>query len=173
MSDHLPQSPLPVAALRAAPGTATYLYADGRTITLHGDRPYRNNNPGNLRYMGRTGPQRARADGALGLEQGGFAMFPSAAAGEHALDAAINRAADAHQSLASFLNQYAPATDSNNTAEYIAVVAQALAAAPSATVDALDGRQRSLLAQTIMVQEGGRLHGHETAPPTVAFPKTK
>ena len=109
MSDYLPASPLPIAALRAAPESATYLYADDRTITLHGDRPYRNNNPGNLRYMGRTGADRARADGALGVEA-------------------------------------------------------------SATLDALDPRQRSLLAQTIMVQEGGRSHGYESGPPTLTAP---
>ena len=173
MSDHLPASPLPIAARRDAPGTATYLYADGRTITLHGDRPYRNNNPGNLRYMGRSGPQRAQADGALGVEQGGFAMFPSAKAGEDALGAAIERGAASRRSLASFLNQYAPSTDHNTTAAYIATVAKALGVDASATLDQLKLSERSILAQTIMVQEGGPSHGHESAPPTIIPPKSR
>lgn len=171
MTDRLPASPLPTAAMRSAPGTATYVYADGYTITLYGDRPYRNNNPGNLRYVGRTGADRAQADGALGVEQSGFAMFPSVAAGESALGATIDRAASARRSLASFLNQYAPPSDGNNTAGYVATVAKALGVDPSATVDALGPQQRSILAQTIMVQEGGRSHGHETAPPTTVSPK--
>ena len=167
MSDHLPASPLPIAARRDAPNTATYLYADGSTITLHGDRPYRNNNPGNLRYMGRSGAARAQGAGALGVENGGFAMFPSVVAGERALGAAIDQGAASRRSLSSFLNQYAPPTDRNNTAAYIATVADALGAAPSATLDALSAAQRSILSQTIMVQEGGPSHGHESAPPTV------
>ncbi len=167
MSDHLPASPLPIAALRSAPSTATYIYADGHTITLHGDRPYRNNNPGNLRYLGKTGPARAQADGALGLEQGGFAIFPSVDAGEKALNMAIDRGAAARRSLSSFINQYAPPGDHNNTASYIATVAKALDVTPTATLDLLGPAQRSILAQTIMVQEGGASHGHEFAPPTL------
>ena len=170
MSDHLPASPPPIAARRDAPNTATYIYADGRTITLHGDRPYRNNNPGNLRYMGRTGADRARDAGALGVENGGFAMFPSVEAGEHALAAAIDQGAASRRSLSSFLNQYAPPADHNNTAGYVAIVAAALGVSASATIDALTPAQRSILAQTIMVQEGGPSHGHETAPPTVSIP---
>jgi hypothetical protein len=42
MSDHLPADPLPIAVSRQAPNTATYYYADGRAITLHGDRPHHN-----------------------------------------------------------------------------------------------------------------------------------
>lgn len=140
MSDHLPASPLPVDAVRRAPNSATYLYADGTSITLHGDRPYRNNNPGNLRYMGRSGPDRARADGALGVEQDGFAMFLSVSAGEAALRAAV---------------------------------AKALGVDASATLDVLGAEQRGLLAQTIMVQEGGASHGHEFRVPTVVQAKAR
>lgn len=171
MSDHLPASPPPIAARRDAPNTATYLYADGSSVTLHGDRPYRNNNPGNLRYMGRTGAARSQGAGALGVENGGFAMFPSVAAGERALGAAIDQGAASRRSLSSFLNQYAPPTDSNNTAAYIGTVAGALGVASSATLDALTPAQRSILAQTVMVQEGGPTHGHELAPPTVGAPR--
>ena len=173
MSDRLPASPLPIAASRQAPNSATYFYADGHAITLHGDRPYRNNNPGNLRFMGKTGAARAQADGALGVEQGGFAMFPSVAAGEHALDLTIGRAAASKRSLISFVNQYAPPTDQNNTAAYIGAVASGLGVKESATLDLLSPQQCSILAQTIMMQEGGTSHGHETAQPTVASPKPR
>ena len=132
MNDSLPASPLPISASRQAPNSATYFYEDGHAITLHGDRPYRNNNPGNLRFMGKTGAARAQADGALGVEQGGFAMFPSVAAGEHALDLSIARAAASKRSLTSFVNQYAPPTDQNNTAAYIGAVASARGAAGGA-----------------------------------------
>jgi hypothetical protein len=173
MSDHLPAAPLPIAASRQAPNTATYYYADGRAITLHGDRPYRNNNPGNLRFMGKSGSARAQSDGALGVEQGGFAMFPSVAAGEHALDLTIARAAASGRSLTSFVNQYAPSTDQNNTAAYIGAVASALGVKASATLDTLSPAQRAILAQTIMMQEGGPSHGHESASPTLAPPKPR
>jgi hypothetical protein len=70
--------------------------------------------------MGRTGSDRAQADSAFGLEQSGFAMFPSVAAGEHALDLTMARAAGFRHSLSSFISHYALPTDSNNTASYIA-----------------------------------------------------
>ncbi len=100
-------------------------------------------------------------------------MFPSNEAGEGALGAAVERGAASRRSLASFLNQYAPPTDHNNTAAYIATVAKALSVDASATLDALGPQQRSILAQTIMVQEGGPSHGHESAPPTVTRPKPR
>lgn len=66
MSDHLPASPVPVSAVRFKGLSATYIYADGSSVTLYGNRPYRDNNPGNLRYSGKTGLARAQAVGAIG-----------------------------------------------------------------------------------------------------------
>ena len=170
MNDTLPSSPVPVSAYRPKPGSVTYVYRDGSTTTLHGDRPYRDNNPGDLRFPGRNGLQRAKDGGGIGLD-GGFAIFPSVAAGERAIDQMINKHAARKQTLLSFLTAYAPPGE-NNTAAYISVVTDALRAKPSDTLASLSDQQRSLFAQTIMLQEGGRTHGHEASPPTMTDPRS-
>ncbi len=138
-------------------------------VTLHGDRPYRSNNPGNLRFPGSTGPDRARQAGAVGMD-GTFAVFPSVAVGEAAIMAMINR--NSAKSLGAFLHKYAPPGE-NNTAQYIAVVTAALKARNTDLLSALNAVQRDLLVQTIMIQEGGPSHGHETAKPSVMAPTSR
>ena len=166
MSDRLPPSPLPVLAHPGPDSGVTYVYGDGSMITLYGDRPYRANNPGNLRFPGSTGPDRARQAGAIGMD-GTFAVFPSVSAGEAAIMAMIDR--NGARSLGAFLHKYAPPGE-NNTAQYIAVVTTALKARNTNLLSSLNAVQRTLLAQTIMIQEGGANHGHETAGPTVTAP---
>ena len=39
---------LPVDARVSTDGRVTYVYLDGHTVTLHGNHPYLDNNPGNL-----------------------------------------------------------------------------------------------------------------------------
>ena len=93
MSDHLPAAPLPIAASRQAPNTATYFYADGRAITLHGDRPYRNNNPGNLRFMGKSGSARAQCEHTAPPQSHApqpAIRFPAASAAPHVRTACLH-----------------------------------------------------------------------------------
>lgn len=164
MSDHLPASPVPVSAVRFKGLSATYIYADGSTVTLYGNRPYRDNNPGNLRYSGKTGLARAHAVGAVGLDKD-FAIFPSVAAGERALDAFIALKASRKASLADVMHLYAPPSE-NKTAAYIATIATALGVTPTSTLDTFSDKQKALLAQTIIVVEGSQARDAETSPPT-------
>ena len=166
MSDRLPSSPLPILAHPGPNDGVTYIYADGTMITLHGDRPYRSNNPGNLRFPGSTALDRAKRQGAIGLD-GSFAIFPNVSTGEAAILAMIDR--NGAKSLGAFLHKYAPPGE-NNTVRYVAVVTTALKARNTDLLSSLSSGQRNVLAKTIMIQEGGPSHGHETAAPTVRAP---
>ncbi len=166
MSDHLPSYPLPILAHPGLDNGVTYVYQDGSMITLHGDRPYRSNNPGNLRFPGSSGLDRAKRDGAIGMD-GTFAVFPNVATGETAIAAMIDR--NGTKSLGAFLHKYAPPGE-NNTIHYIAVVTTALKARGTDLLSSLSPVQRNLLVQTIMIQEGGPSHGHESARPTISKP---
>jgi hypothetical protein len=63
-----------------------------------------NNNPGNLIYVGQAGA----VPGA-----GGFAKFPTAAAGEAALESQIQNYIDRGYNLSTFFNTYAPGNTKN------------------------------------------------------------
>lgn len=105
MSDQLPSSPLPIMAHPGPNNSVTYIYRDGSMITLDGDRPYRSNNPGNLRFPGPDGLDRAKRDGAIGMD-GSFAVFPDVATGQTAIAAMIDR--NGTKSLGASLHKYAP-----------------------------------------------------------------
>jgi hypothetical protein len=79
-----------------------------------GSLAYINQNPGNLRFANQPGAVQG---------QGGFAAFPSYAAGYAALQNQIQYQINAGQNLTQFFNQYAPSIE-NNTPGYIAFVAQ-------------------------------------------------
>ncbi len=88
-----------------------------------GSLAYRNNNPGNLRFVGQAGAVPG---------EGGFARFPSYDAGLNALRAQINldatRGTDAAgrpvNTVSDLIGSWAPASDPrNNTPAYIASVA--------------------------------------------------
>lgn len=73
-----------------------------------GSLAQRNNNPGNIRYVGQTGA----VQGA-----GGFAAYPSPEAGQQALLDWVN--SHSNLTLTQALNVYAPPSDNNDTANYI------------------------------------------------------
>lgn len=86
-----------------------------------GDRSYRNNNPGNLKFEHQYE--------AIGQDPKGFAIFPTWEAGFRALEAQI--ALDARRTpdmtISEFVEKYAPAKDNNpNNAHYAASIAAAL-----------------------------------------------
>lgn len=68
-----------------------------------------NNNPGNLVYVG------PNQNGQSGVTRGagGFAAFPSLAAGQAALNNQIQGQVDSGQNLTQFFNQYAPSGTCN------------------------------------------------------------
>lgn len=76
-----------------------------------------NNNPGNLKYAGQPG--------ATGADASGFAVFPTVAAGEQALQNQISLDASRGETIAQFAAKYAPAQDSNDPVSYAAQIAAA------------------------------------------------
>src|SRR5271154_4464845 len=75
-----------------------------------GTRSYRNNNPGNLMYVGQAG--------AIGQDAQGFAIFPDYQTGLTALDNQITLDASRGQTISQFTNIYAPSSDGNNPTSY-------------------------------------------------------
>lgn len=90
-----------------------------------GSLAWRNNNPGNLIYVGQAGAV---------LGEGGFAKYPTAAAGRGALVYQINldleRGTDANgnptTTIAELISSWAPASAGNNPAVYAANVSAAV-----------------------------------------------
>lgn len=86
----------------------------------------RNNNPGNLRYVGQSGAT---------IGQGGFAAFPTPDAGMQALIDQINLDASRGATLSSFINKFAPPSE-NNTTDYLSYVSSQTGVDSSMTLDA-------------------------------------
>lgn len=84
-----------------------------------GSRSYRNNNPGNLRYVGQAG--------TTGADSEGFAVFASYQAGYNALVAQLQLDAARNPSwtLSDLINSYAPPSE-NDTNSYISNISSIL-----------------------------------------------
>lgn len=91
-----------------------------------GSVAYRNNNPGNLIYVGQAG--------ATGADANGFAIFPNYATGLQALDDQIQLYAARGLSIQGMMQIYAPASDGNDPNSYAAQVAGALGVDPSTSL---------------------------------------
>lgn len=87
-----------------------------------GSRAQRNNNPGNLRYVGQ--PDAIGADGA------GYAIFPAVEAGWEALRRQIRLDASRGLTLEQFIGKYAPPSE-NPTGAYLSFVSQKTGIRPS------------------------------------------
>lgn len=90
-----------------------------------GSRSYRNNNPGNLRYVGQPT--------AIGHDSANFCIFKTYADGRAALELMLTNACTGKSkvyrptmTLLEFYHVYAPAADSNNPDKYAAFVASKL-----------------------------------------------
>ena len=94
-----------------------------------GSVAYRNNNPGNLKYVGQAG--------ATGADANGFANFPNYNTGLQALDDQIQLYAGRGLSVQGMMQIYAPASDGNDPNSYAAQVASALGVDPSTSLLAL------------------------------------
>jgi hypothetical protein len=94
-----------------------------------GSVAYRNNNPGNLVYVGQAG--------ATGADANGFAIFPDYATGLQALNNQIQLYAARGLSIQGMMQIYAPASDGNDPNSYAAQVAGALGVDPSTSLLAL------------------------------------
>lgn len=89
---------------------------------------YVNNNPGNLRYVGQQGAQPG---------EGGFARFPSPAAGFKALVNQVRTDAGRGLSITSFISKFAPPSE-NDTKKYIRDVVAMLGVSPATLISKID-----------------------------------
>lgn len=80
-----------------------------------GSLAYRNNNPGNIRG-GSIYPQ-------YPVDSKGFTVFPDAATGRAALETDMAYKVNQGMTLESLVYKYAPPTDGNNSAQYVANMA--------------------------------------------------
>lgn len=102
----------------------------------NGSIAYRNNNPGNLNYVGQAG--------ATGADANGYAIFPDYATGYAALINQIQIDANKGMTLQQLIYSWAPPTGdprgNNNTSAYVQTVSNATGIAPNASVsDAIAG----------------------------------
>lgn len=113
-------------------------------------RGVRNNNPGNLNYVGQ--------DGAT-LESGSnarFAKFSSMEEGVAALAKQLQRyASRGINSIRAIVNKYAPAGDGNNTAAYMQALSRAMGVGVDSQLNLGDTSQLTALVKGITSHENG------------------
>ncbi len=102
----------------------------------------RNNNPGNLRYVGQAGATQG---------EGGFARFNSPEDGFQALINQVQLDQSRGLTLQQFVNKYAPPSE-NNTSLYVQQISQWLGVDPNIQISAIDPQ---LLAENIAKKECG------------------
>lgn len=103
---------------------------------FEGSRSFRNNNPGNLKYVGQSR--------ATGKDANGFAVFPSYEAGFETLREMVMRACQGKSKVYKpsftfydFFAIYAPAEDNNHPKQYAEVVAGACEVLPTLSISSL------------------------------------
>lgn len=122
------------SSLNAAIQKVEGVYPPGTPGYPNGSLAWQNNNPGNIRYVANGYNYPGCVPGA-----GGFCKYPDMATGSAALDHQIGVQVAAGQNLDQFFNQYAPSTDNNNTASYIASVSQQTGIDPSVPLNSVGG----------------------------------
>lgn len=122
--------------------------AASRVTNLIGSRGYRNNNPGNLRTV-RVNPWQGQC-----ADDGGYGVYDTPANGTralgHQLRAYSNRGLN---TIAKIISTWAPPSDNNDTAAYIADVSAALDIDSFALIDV--ETELADLAQAIARHENG------------------
>lgn len=138
----------------AGAGYTDVILPDGTVQRREGTRNWRNNNPGNIEF----GPF-AEANGAIGSD-GRFAVFPTYEAGRAAKEALLfSSEGYAGKTIAGAISRYAPASDSNDTAGYIAKVASEIGVDPNTPLSELSPSQRNTMLTAMERIEGGGAGG--------------
>lgn len=120
---------------------------NGKKTPVGTPRGIRNNNPGNIRYG-----DFAYKMGATGRDSGGFAIFPTMAAGTAAENALLQKyLARGDDTVRKIISKYAPDSE-NDTNGYIAQVAKKLGVGPD---QKLSSAHLSEVAKAIYAQENG------------------
>ena len=116
-------------------------------------RAVRNNNPGNLRWDGKSQWQ-----GMTGVDDSGFVKFDSPESGQRALSINIANQGNLHgiNTVRGLIGKYAPPTDNNDTEAYIATVAKGLGVGPDDQIDPSDPRINTALQASITPVEAGQ-----------------
>ena len=135
------------SSLYEAPGVAT--------VGSDGARADRNNNSGNLRWDGKS-----KWQGMTGVDKDGFVIFDTPANGDRALGINLMNQTRLHglNTVSQIITKFAPQSDGNNTAAYIANVAAKLGVDPNAPIDLKNPQVRSVMMAAVQGHEGG---GHQ------------
>lgn len=113
-------------------------------------RGERNNNPGNLNFVGQAGASLERPGGR-------FARFETAFDGLRALSRQLMLyAGRGINTVDKIISTWAPASDNNNTAAYIQAVSQRLGVNPQAALNLNDPQTMSAMMSSIIHHENGR-----------------
>lgn len=114
--------------------------------TAGGGRARRNNNPGNLKYVGQKGATKG---------EDGFAVFPTPFDGMKAMRRQLFLDVSPqgrNLNLTDFITKYAPPSDNNDTAAYIAFVAKEMGIGET---DNISGDQLTALQTAMIKMEAG------------------
>lgn len=141
--------PAPAATVAPAPA-ATGEVAQGPRAARPA-RGVRNNNPGNLNYVGQRGATKEAGPG------GRFAVFGTMAEGVAALVTQIKLyASRGRDTITSIVNKYAPASDNNNVPAYIAALVKAMGVGANEHLNLSDEKTMLALVKGIVSHEQGR-----------------
>lgn len=113
----------------------------------------RNNNPGNLRWDGKS-----QWKGMTGVDPRGFVQFLTPELGARAAGINLGNQQKLHgiNTLSGLISKYAPPSDNNDTAAYIRTVAQKTGLDPNAPIDLQDPAiQAKVLPVMFNVESGG------------------
>lgn len=122
---------------------------------LSGVRGVRNNNPGNLNYVGQAGAR--LEDGPNGR----FAQFDTPQAGMNALSKQLDRyytgktTGKPLQTVTDIISAWAPPEDNNDTARYIAQISKTLGVGPNDKLNFKDPNVKMNLMKAIVTKENG------------------
>lgn len=141
--------------------SVTYTNANGTTTTKSGGTiSWRNNNSGNLMY---SSVQKAKQDGAIGLDTKGYAIFASEADGDKAREKVIKRNWG-NLTIEAMIHKYAPADDGktpalkgNNPAQYTTSVAKHSGLSKHLKINELNNSQMQSLLEAMKKHEGYKI----------------
>jgi hypothetical protein len=146
-------SPSQEAAKTIGPKVIAIPQQDGSfEVRNGGTKTWRNNNPGALKY---TRDQDARADGAVGVDDDGFAIFPSYEVGKAAALGSLRKKAGM---LDKAIEAWAPKTE-NDTARYQRFIQSQTGLSGDTRIDTLTQPQLELVYDAIKRFEGKRFEG--------------
>lgn len=130
-------------------GQVSYIRADGSGfMKIGGSRSSRNNNPGNIKYS-----DKAVSFGAIGRDDGNFAIFPDEATGMAASIANLKSPNYQKLTLAAAVARWAPPSE-NDTAAYQNIMARRTGIPLNTPMSSLTDAQLARVASVIREHEG-------------------